>query len=388
MPSCWIEVNLDAIEHNARAIQQLVGPTVKMIAVVKANAYGHGAPEVSRALINAGVPELAVTRLDEALPIRAAGIDAPVLLLAPALPDELDEVGARSLTACASSYEDARLLSVAAAKQGVTAKVQLKVDTGMGRLGVEPEKAADIAGRIAQLPNIELTGAFTHFAQAGGPARENASVHAQFAKFQPLVQSIGSAAGVSPEGFHCANSAAILRFPGMRLSCVRPGTILYGQYPSPLVAEESARAGLKLRDTFVAKARIIAVKEMRTGQPVGYGSEWKASRPSRIATIAVGYADGLTQQPHTRTDPPLQALRQTAVQAAKQIAQSLHLKPQDAGRTVTFRGQRVPIVGRIAMQQCSLDVTEFKDVKVGEEVTVAMRRTSAGAHLPRVYVRD
>lgn len=389
MPSCWIEVNLDAIKHNARAIQELIGPTTTMIAVIKANAYGHGAVEVARALVEEGVPQLAVTRLDEALPVRAAGITVPILLLAPALPDELDEVVAQSLTACASSFEDARLLSVAAGRQNKTARVQLKVDTGMGRLGVEPEHAAEIAGRIAELPNIEMEAAFTHFATAAGPVRETASVHAQFAKFQPLVHFISRAAGIPPTRFHCANSAAILRFPSMRLSCVRPGTILYGQYPSPAVAEEGTRCGLKLRaDTFKAKARIIAVKAMQPGQTLGYGSEWRATRPSRIATIAVGYADGLTQEPHTRSDPPHIMLRQTALQAVKQVAQWTGLKPQDAARTAQFRDQRVPIIGRIAMQQCSLDVTDFSDVAIGEEVVVSMRRTSAGAHLPRVYIHD
>jgi alanine racemase len=388
MPSCWIEVNLDALKHNLHAIRDLLGPTTDIIAVVKANAYGHGTVEVSRTLVAEGVRQLAVTRLEEALPLREAGIFTPVLLLAPALPDEVETVVEQALTACVTSFEDARLLSNAGAKLGLMARAQLKINTGMGRLGVEPNQAVDLTRRIVELPNLELEAAFTHFAQAAGPAREASTVHSQFALFQPLVHHISRAAVIQPNRFHCANSATLLRFPSMRLSCVRPGTLLYGQYPSPLAAEAGAKYHLELRDTFTARARIVSIKSLEVGQTVGYGSEWRATRPSRIATIAVGYFDGLTQEPQTRNDPPHQALRQTMRTAAKQAAQWTGLKSQDAPRTAIVRGERVPIVGRIAMQQCSIDISGLGDVAVGEEVTIFMRRTSAGSHLPRVYVHD
>lgn len=388
MPSCWVEVNLDAIKHNLRAIRELLGPTLDIIAVVKANAYGHGAVEVSRALAAEGVGYLAVTRVEEAIPIREAGITTPILLLAPALPDEAELVVEHDLTACICTLEDARLLSEAATRRGKTARGQLKVNTGMGRLGVEPEQAVDLARLIAELPNMALEAAFTHFAQAAGPARETATVQDQFAKFQPLVHHISRAANLQPNRFHCANSATLLRFPSMRLSCVRPGTILYGQYPSPLAAEAGEKYHLELRDPFSVKARIVAIKDIERGQPVGYGCEWRAARPSRIATIAAGYFDGLTQEPHTRNDPPHIALRQTLRTAAKQTAQWTGLKAGDLPRTAVVKGARVPIIGRIAMQQCSLDITGLEGVAVGDETTIFMRRTSAGSHLPRVYIHD
>jgi alanine racemase len=386
MPSCWVEVNLDAIRHNFRAIRHLLGDGIAIIAVIKANAYGHGALGVARALTAEGAPYLAVTRLDEALPLRASGLLTPILLLTPALPDELDEVVARQLTACLASYEDAARLSATASRRGITARAHLKINTGMGRLGVEPDEAVEIAERITRLPHIRLEAAFTHFAYAS--ERDPAATHEQFARFQPLVSAIAGVAGISPTAFHCVNSAALLRFPTMRLSCVRPGTILYGQYPSAVAAEAAQTQHVELREAFSVKARVLAIRSLQTGQSVGYGGEWKASRPSCIATIAVGYADGLTQEPHARTATSGTALKNTLRQAAKQAAQATGLKSGDASRSALLKGRHAPIVGRIAMQQCSIDITHLEGVEVGDEVTVSMRRTSAGAHLPRIYTHD
>lgn len=377
MPSCWVEVNLDAIRHNYRAINGLVGDETSIIAVVKANAYGHGAVEVSRALSAEGVSYLAVTRLDEALPLRAAGLLTPILLLTPTLPDETEEVVTQNLTACLSSYEDAERLSQAAAKRNITARAHLKVNTGMGRLGVEPDEAVGVATRIAQLPNLSLDAAFTHFAFAAEPDPQK--THLQFARFAPLVQRISNATGIKPTAFHCANSAAMLRFPSMRLSCIRPGTILYGQYPSAMAKESAEQQGLELRDGFAVKARVLTIREVQPGQTVGYGGEWKAAKPTRIATIAIGWADGLTMEPNPRTPQP---------KAELQKALRVLLKRNASTRSVTIRDERAPIVGRIAMQQCSIDISHIEGVQIGDAATVSMRRTSAGAHLPRVYVSD
>jgi alanine racemase len=386
MPSCWVEINLRAIEHNFLAIQELVGPGVEIIAVLKANAYGHGAVEVARTLVAAGAKCLAVTRLEEAIPLRAAGVLTPIMLLAPALPDEVKELIPYHLTACLSCWEDAELLSDAAEGQGVVARAQLKIDTGMGRFGVMPEAAVGIAQQIASLPGIELEAAWTHFAHASGEAREMVLVHQQFSYFQPLVRQISHAVGISPAGFHCANSSALLRFPSMRLSRVRAGTILYGQMPSVLVAEAAVQQRLQLEDTFQAKARVLGVKTIRRGQGVGYGGEWTAPRVSKIATIGIGFADGFALEPQTRSDAPPVALKKNARQAALEIARMAKIKGAPATRMVTIRNQKAPLVGRIAMQSCAVDVTKIEGVQAGDEVLVALRRTSAGAHLPRVYV--
>lgn len=385
MPSCWIEVDLNAIANNYHAIHEAMNGSVAIIVILKANAYGHGAVEVAKTLSQAGAEYLAVTRLEEALPIRAAGVLSPLMLLAPALPDEVCEVVAQNLTACISCFEDAERLSQAAASQNKTARAQLKVDTGMGRFGVQPEEAVEVARKIVALPNLQLEAAWTHFAFAAGVVRDTPKVHQQFSFFQPLVRQISHAAGIRPHGFHCANSAALLRFPSMRLSCARAGTILYGQMPSALASESASQLHLKLENTFQAKARVLSLKTIRPGQSVGYGGEWSPSRPSKIATIGIGFADGFSQEPQTRRDAPAVALTKTARQAALQVAQMTGLKGEGAARTAQIRNQKAPIVGRIAMQSCAVDVTKIEGVEVGDEVLVSLRRTSAGAHLPRVY---
>lgn len=384
MPNCWIEVNLNAIENNFRAIGTLLGDDVTLIAVLKANAYGHGAVEVARALSEAGAKYLAVTRLEEAIPIRAAGILTPILLLSPALPGEAHELIPYRLTACLSCFEDAERLSQAAQKQGGVARAQLKIDTGMGRFGVTPEEALETGRKIAALPGIELEAAWTHFAFAGGTARDTAKVESQFARFEPLIEPLSRKLGLAPRNFHCANSAAILRFPAMRLSCARAGTMLYGQMPSALSAQAAAQQQLKLDNTFQAKARILSVKTIAQGQSVGYGGEWVAARPSKIATVGIGFADGFAVEPQTRSEAPLALLQKTM----RQITHAVMKKGQTAMRTVTINGQKAPIVGRIAMQSCAVDVTDLNPVAMGDEVLVSLRRTAAGAHLPRVYIRE
>jgi alanine racemase len=289
------------------------------------------------------------------------------------------------LTACLSSIEDAQNLSLAAEKLGRTARAQLKINTGMGRLGVEADVAVETATQIQALSKVELTGAFTHFASAG--ERDTGFVHTQYGRFQPLVQLISRATNLPPQLFHCANSAALLRFPSMRLSCVRPGTILYGQFPSPLAAEAAQGQHFTLRDGFSVKARIVAIKDLKIGQSVGYGPEWKATRPARIATIAVGYADGLTLEPHART-ASWGEVRRSMQNTAKRAAQWYGVRGDDASRTVKINGEVAPIIGRIAMQQCSIDITHLPHVQIGDAVSVWMRRLTAGAHLPRVYVEE
>ena len=387
MPSCWIEVDLNAIENNYRAVRGICGDGVAIVAIIKANAYGHGAVEVAKTLSNAGAQYLAVTRLEEALPIREAGVLAPLMLLAPALPDEVPEAVAQGLTACISCFEDAERLSQAAATQNKRARAQLKIDTGMNRFGVASDQAIEVARKIAALPNLKLEAAFTHFAFAAGTARDTPKVQQPFAIFQSLIAPISQAARISSDGFHCANSAAILRFPEMRLKCARAGTILYGQMPSSLAGEAGRQLNLKLENTFQAKARVLAIKMVQAGQSVGYGGEWTASRPTQIATIGIGFADGFTQEPQTRRESPAAALKKTARQAALQLAQLTGLKGDSAHRTVQIRNQKATIIGRIAMQSCAVDVTKIEEVQVGDEVLVSLRRTSAGAHLPRVYKR-
>ncbi|HEX8550128.1 MAG TPA: alanine racemase [Abditibacteriaceae bacterium] len=372
----WIEVNRAALRRNFEIAQSVAGDA-KIIAVIKANAYGHGAVECARVFAEAGAAMLAVTRLDEASPIRDAGIDAPILLLAPVLPDECEEAVVRDLTCCVNAFDDAHLLSQAAAKQGKTARVHLKINTGMGRLGVEPKDAVAVAERIAALPNLALDAAWTHFAFAGEP--DEVATKKQFA----LLDSLRAPLAPFVSQFHCANSSALLRFPEMRLDFARPGTMLYGQFPSAAAGAAAKAQNLSLADTWKAKARVVALRDVKAGQTVGYGGEWRASKPSRIATLAIGFADGLSQQPETREVGAFVALQN----AAKNLARRGRLPFRTAQFPSPDGRMRAPIVGRIAMQSCSVDVTGMP-VHVGDAMDILLRRTSAGAHLPRVYVDE
>ena len=376
---CWIEIDLSAIRHNFREIQKLVAPA-QIIAVVKANAYGHGAAAVSLALAKEDLRALAVTKIEEARELRDADVQKPILLLAPILAEQADEAAQLNLTPSVATEDDAKVLSDAAGRVGKTINVHLKIDTGMGRFGVESRKAVEAAKQIAALPNLKIDGVYTHFANANTDGARP-SAPQQFHVFQTLMEPLQEQLGLAPELFHCANSAATLRFPQTRLQCVRVGTLLYGQYPSA-AAKSAAPNDFKLRETFCAKARIVAIKKIPTGQSVGYGSEWTAKKTSTIAIVAAGFADGLSMEPRAREESISQLTKST-------FKRGFHaLRGNDASRLVTINGQKAPIVGRIAMQTCAIDVSDIANIKTGDEVLLPMRRLAASALLPRFYKED
>lgn len=375
MSSCWIEVSLPALRHNYQQLAQVLGPTTQIIAVVKANAYGLGAPQVTQTLAGYGASYFAVTRVDEALTVRQAGVEQPILVMAPVAPEEAEVVVQEQLTATISTLQEALHLDAVARKHQQVARCHLKINTGMNRFGVQPSEAVRLARALHELSGLELEGAYTHFSAAG--SADTASVKSQFQLFQELLAELSPL--TAKQLFHCANSAAVTRFPAMRQGAVRPGTLLYGQFPTPASAASGKAAGIVLQDPFSVKAKIVAVQQVPAGITVGYGSEWKAKRPSTIAVLACGYADGLTLEPRARMETPMGALKSGLERAARLV------KAPHSGRMVSLRGQQVPLVGRIAMQTCTLDVTGLDKVQLGEIVTVPMRRVTAGAHLIRVY---
>ncbi len=367
----WIEINRAALRHNYDAIQTLVGDA-KMICVVKANAYGCGAPKCARIFSDAGAAMLAVTRVDEALELREFGIEIPILTLAPALPDEYETAIRGDVTLAIGSLAEAMQLSELGVKLGRTARVQLKVNTGMNRFGALPESVAEIVGRGRKLPFIEFSGVFTHLANAG--ASDEAATRAQFDLF-------GDATfGLTDIELHVANSSALVRFADMRLHAVRPGTLLYGQFSDGFIGKIGASAGLKLRDPWTAKTRVMSLQTVAKGASFGYGSEWTAARDSRLAILGIGWADGLTMEPHARVESPLDAVKAGLKKAAR-----LKKNP-NGGRTVKIGDQQFALIGRVAMQTCAIDVTDAPAVAAGAEVVVPMRRLAARQGLARVYV--
>ncbi len=364
-PDAWVSVSRSALGHNFHAVRSLLAQGTdkppRIIAVVKANAFGHGAGETARIFQDAGADFFAVTTPGEAMELRAAGITGRILVFLPPLPEQVGALLAADLELTVGDAASLDAVADKARAAGLTASVHLKVDTGMGRLGALPSEALAMAQKIADAPSLRFAGIYTHFARA--LEKDETATRRQFDEFDRVLRGL-ERAGIDPGLRHCANSAALVRFPDLRLDAVRPGTILYGQYPSGAVPR-----ALDLRETWRMQARVVAVRHVPKGTAVGYGGEYVTRRPTTLAVLPVGYADGFTVVP--------------ASVASGWRGLKNWLRP--APITVTVRGRRAPVIGRVAMQICTADVTDIPDVSVGDVVTVPARRITAGARLPRLY---
>ncbi len=368
MHTYWVEVNLQNIVGNLEQIRGFVGTSVKVMAVVKADAYGHGAVETSRALSAAGVDYLAVTTLEEALELRNAGITTPTLVFSPLLPDQMESAIVADLDQTVCSSDALGAISDAAGRVGKTARIHVKVDTGMGRLGLTPSECPDFISAVVSTSGIEIAGIYTHFANAG--ARDLSSAREQNARFARLLahlNEIGLPTGLR----HAANSSSILNLPDAHYDMVRPGTILYGQFPTAHTARK-----IELADTWRLKTRIVALRSLPAGAKVGYGSEYTTPRAAKAAVIPVGYSDGFTIIPESVAARASAPLRQLA----------MRLMRRSRNTQVTVRGRKAPVIGRVSMQMTTIDVTDIPEARVGDEVIVPARRATTSSRIPRVYL--
>lgn len=327
--SVWAEIDLTAIEHNVKEIKKKITNGAALCAVVKADAYGHGALSVAQAALKAGAERLAVAIVNEAVELRDAGFKVPILVLGytPACQAEL--VAQKDITQTIFTLEAAKALSAAAQAVGRTVKVHIKVDTGMGRIGIQPEEAGDFAAAVAALPGLEIEGLYSHFACSDSADKEfTLTQHQRFLEAAARVEGKGIAIPIK----HIANSAAMLELPKTHLDMVRPGIILYGLWPSGEVKQD-----LKLKPAMKFKAQIGFLKDLPAGSPISYGRTYYTSRPSRIGTVPVGYADGWSRLLAGKAE-------------------------------LLIRGQRAPMVGRVCMDQCMVDVTHIPEVRLGDEV--------------------
>lgn len=365
----WVAVDLDAIQRNVAVLRRRA-PGAALIAVVKADAYGHGAVAVAEAALAAGATRLAVYTCDEGVVLRRAAVSAPILVMGYLQPAEARTVVQHDLTPTVVSVQQALALSVAAQSAGRRVPVHLKVDTGMGRAGVAPSEVVALAERVAGLAALDLEGLFTHFATADEPDRT--FLCQQFEVFRWVLDRLGDA-GIAVRIRHAANSAATLTFPEAHLEAVRCGIALYGLRPSATCGDDAG-----LRPALSLRASVARVFELSLGESVGYGRTFVAQRPARIALLPVGYGDGLSR-------------------ALSNRGQAL------------VHGVRVPIVGRISMDQCTLDVTAVPPVAPGDEAVLLGRQgeeeitadkiaallgtinyeivTALGLRLPRLYYR-
>lgn len=326
----WAEIDLDIFEHNVKEIRRVIGPRPGIMAVVKANAYGHGAVECALVAQEAGC-SLAVAVVSEGVELRRAGLKGPVLVLGYTPPEQADTVVQNDLDVTVFGMDAARALSGAAARHGKWARVHVKVETGMGRIGLVPGPAlsAFVAQAVA-LPNLRVAGAFTHFAAADF---DSTYTQAQFKAFRDSLKLIERLAGKGVVT-HSSNSAAIMDFPETHLDAVRPGIILYGYYPSETVTKKAA-----VTPPLSLKCRIGHVRAVETGETIGYGRTYRVEKPCLIATLPIGYADGYRRA----------------------LSNKGH---------VLVQGSRAPIVGRVCMDQTMVDVTGIPGVSTGDEVVL------------------
>jgi len=325
----WIEVNLKAMEENVRRLRGMVGDGVAIMPSVKADAYGHGAIATSHAVIAAGAERIAVATCEEGEELRAAGIRVPIQILGTSLPEEIARAVAADLIINAHEMDLARLDSLEAMKQRRRAVVHLMIDTGMGRLGILPEEASAVGVAVRQLPNIELEGVCMHFAQADDAeySRE------QLNRFRKAIASLEEAR-VPLDVRHAAASSASILYPEARFQMIRPGAAVYG-FLNPGWLQERFQPVPVLS----WRCAVVQIKDYPPGHSLGYNRTFTTRRPTRVALLPLGYADGYLREFSNKAE-------------------------------VLIQGRRAPVVGMVSMDYTMVDVTELQDVHVGSEVTL------------------
>lgn len=380
--SIWAEIDLEAIAHNVRQLKTILTPPAKFMAVVKANGYGHGTAAVASKAIEAGADMLGVARIAEAIALRQAGISHPILVFGPPPPERIAEIAAYDLIQSVGTFAFARMMSDHAQLTGRSITIHIKVDTGMGRLGVLPapvrfsalgKQLGGAAVRevesICHLPGLIAEGIYTHFANADDPDLDFA--HDQLSRFLDFIQTLKHR-GMHFPIRHAANSAGILRLPESHLDLVRAGIALYGYHPSA----DTHRPDVDLKPALSWKSRIVHIKNVPKDFSVSYGRTYRTPTPTRIATIAAGYADGLSRSLSSNGE-------------------------------VLIRGMRAPIVGRVCMDLTMVDVGHIPEAAVNDEVVLIGKQgdtqitaddlaarqhtisyeilTSIGQRVPRLY---
>ena len=331
----WADVDLAAIEHNYKQVRKAVGKGIHIMAVVKANAYGHGTVEVSRVLEKCGVDYLGVATTDEAVRLRDHGVNTPVLVLGSVLPGEVKVAICKdiTLTLCGDELFDAIKRET---RDGSKLKVHIKVDTGMGRVGIWHEDALPFVKKVSSEKGIVLEGIYTHFSVAG---RDDFFTNYQIEAFEKLLADIEKNWIKIPLR-HAANSIATIDFKRSHLNLVRPGLIIYGMYPKHTFPKL-----IKLKPALSLKTRVVFIKDTPPGRSISYGRTHITQKHTKIATLPIGYADGYDRRCSNRAE-------------------------------VLIRGRRAKVVGKVTMDQTMIDVGHINGVKVGDEVVLIGKQGS------------
>lgn len=345
----WVEIDLNAIRHNVAEIRRLVGPMVEIMAVVKAEAYGHGAVKIAKTALQSGANWLGVALPEEGIALRKAGIIAPILVFSPLQPDQAEAMVKFDLTATICMLEPAVALSRAATAAGKKIPFHVKVDTGMNRIGVPASEGIVFIKKMSSLPGLLFDGIFSHLSTSDELDKEYSKY--QIKIFNKVIVDLKTE-GLLPSKAHLANSAAIIDLPLAYYNMVRPGIILYGMYPSDEVEVEK----IQLKPAFTLKTKVVFIKRVPQGTAVSYGRKYFAAKETTIVTIPIGYADGWSRRLSGKAE-------------------------------VLISGKRFPIVGTICMDLCMVDVGD-EPVEIGQEViligsqgTVTITADEIGAQL-------
>jgi alanine racemase len=353
------EIHLAAIAHNVRELRRITSPSARLMAVIKADGYGHGAVPVAICALQNGADALGVARIEEGQRLREAGIRAPVLIFGYCHPDSAESLIDYDLTATVYSFQTAALLSDWATARRTSIRVHIKIDTGMGRIGLLPD-ALEIGAsatappaalcreiaRIFRLPGLEVEGIYTHFACAD--TADGAYTRQQLKLFLEVTNHLQHS-GIHIPIRHAANSGALIGYPETHLDMVRPGISLYGLYPSAQVDKNR----LSLQPAMTFKASVIQLKAVPSGFSISYGATYKTDTPTRIATVSAGYADGVNRLLSSRGQ-------------------------------MLVRGKRVPVVGRVCMDLTLIDVGHVPDADIGDEVVIFGRQQGATLHVDEI----
>jgi alanine racemase len=346
--STWVEVDLDRFAANLRAIRDLAGPGPELLLVAKADAYGHGAREIVAAAERSGVTQLGVATLHEGLQLRQAGCRLPIMAMSPLLPDEIADAVDQGIDPTVADVEFARLLSAEAVRRLRPVRFHVEIDTGMGRIGVREENAANFLATVRVLPNLRLASVYTHFPDAD--AEDLSFAREQTTRFRAIIDAL-AAAGGRPPRVHAANSSGTVNLPEARFDWLRVGLIAYGVHPPHDRAQPALAPVMSLR------SRIVQVRDLPAGASISYGRTFVTKRVSRIAVVPVGYGHGYSWLLSNRGQ-------------------------------MLLAGRRVPIVGRVTMDLTMIDCTDVPSVAVGDEVVLFGEQAGAGLPVATLPVEE
>ncbi len=378
MGDVWAEIDLDAIAENTRNICSLLKPRTRFAVVVKADGYGHGAVQVARTALENGATDVAVSTVAEGVQLRHAGITSPILVMGGISPEQSELVVEHDFTPFVFRREVAEALSYFAQLNNIQLPVHLKINTGLNRFGVDFEDALDFMERVGSLPSIRWEGACTHLIKVSGP--NDPTAQKQWQRFNSTVEKLAQT-GYKFEYLHAAKSAALLAFPDMAMDMVRVGNLIYGMEVLPELQRE-----VGFRPAFKMFGRVTMLHELQRGESVGYGAEFTAPHPMKVAVISVGFTDGwgLTVRKSMFTWRNLFKEMLRKLIGTTFIGKKIFRTPNGSVQI----GQHVcPVIGQVSMQQVFVDVSAVDSVQIGSAAYLHCKPTLVRRSIPRLYVK-